>query len=212
MDFPHMKTRGEHGKHHHMGGKFGYHRGKHQQGCEEDIDFGGMFGKHIGKHHGPHMGKPHHGKHMRFGGDLECGPHMGGRHMGKHHGKHLRHILGFGKDIEFNKDPNTFKLFIAVQDFQPEGITVTVNENTITVEGKHDEKEVSNGTIARSFTRKIVLPDEYDVSKLASKYLPNGFLSITAPRIGSEIITEARDIPVIRSENVTDMLQSRLSL
>jgi crystallin alpha B len=86
-----------------------------------------------------------------------------------------------GSTVSFDKD--RFQANLDVQQFKPEEITVKVSDNTVTVEGKHEEKEDEHGFISRHFVRRYVLPKGHDVDKVESKLSSDGVLTITAPRV-----------------------------
>lgn len=95
-----------------------------------------------------------------------------------------------------SSDKEKFQANLDVQQFKPEEIVVKVTgENTITIEGKHEEKEDEHGHIYRHFVRKYVLPKNCDMSKVESKLSSDGILSITAPKVGDNAI-EHKEIPI----------------
>ncbi|KAJ8922806.1 hypothetical protein NQ315_007841 [Exocentrus adspersus] len=99
-----------------------------------------------------------------------------------------------GSTVTSNKDK--FEANLDVQQFKPEEISVKVTgENTITVEGKHEEKEDEHGHIYRHFVRRYVLPKNCDMGKIESKLSSDGILTITAPKAGADAI-EHKEIPV----------------
>lgn len=95
-----------------------------------------------------------------------------------------------------NIDKDKFQANLDVQQFKPEEITVKVTgENTLTIEGKHEEKEDEHGQIYRHFVRKYILPKGCDINKVESKLSSDGVLTIIAPRTNlSEM--EHKSIPV----------------
>jgi HSP20 family molecular chaperone IbpA len=68
-----------------------------------------------------------------------------------------------------------------VAQFKPNEITVKTIENSIIVEGKHEERQDEHGYISRQFTRKYVLPKDYDPNTVVSSLSSDGVLSIKAP-------------------------------
>ncbi|XP_018571637.1 protein lethal(2)essential for life [Anoplophora glabripennis] len=99
-----------------------------------------------------------------------------------------------GSTVKLDKDK--FHASLDVQQFKPEEITVKVTgENTITVEGKHEEKEDEHGHIYRHFVRKYVLPKNCDINKVESKLSSDGVLTIAAPKIGGNEI-EHKEVPI----------------
>lgn len=93
-------------------------------------------------------------------------------------------------------DKDKFQAILDVQQFKPEEISVKVTgENTITIEGKHEEKQDEHGQIYRHFVRRYVLPKNCDIGKVESKLSSDGVLTIVAPRLeGKEV--EHKSIPV----------------
>nr|UTS59877.1 heat shock protein 20 [Monochamus alternatus] len=99
-----------------------------------------------------------------------------------------------GSTVSLDKDRFTANL--DVQQFKPEEITVKVTgENTITIEGKHEEKEDEHGQIYRHFIRKYVLPKSCDINRVESKLSSDGVLTITAPKIEDKEI-EHKTVPI----------------
>lgn len=94
-----------------------------------------------------------------------------------------------GSVVSYDKDK--FQANLNVQQFKPEEISVKVTgDNTITVEGKHEEKPDEHGHIYRHFVRKYVLPKGCDINRVESKLSSDGVLSITALKVEDEQIQE----------------------
>ncbi|XP_022916829.1 alpha-crystallin A chain-like [Onthophagus taurus] len=103
-----------------------------------------------------------------------------------------------GSMVSFDKDK--FQVNLDVQHFKPEEITVkATGDNTITIEGKHEEKEDEHGYISRQFTRKYILPKGHDIQKVESKLSSDGVLTITAPKINQNAIEDHREIPILQT-------------
>jgi len=99
-----------------------------------------------------------------------------------------------GSTVRADKDK--FHVDLDVQQFTPEEITVkTTGNNTITVEGKHEEKQDEHGFISRQFLRRYVLPEGHDASNVVSNLSSDGVLSISAPRV-DQVNNEHRPIPI----------------
>lgn len=112
-----------------------------------------------------------------------------------------------GSTVRFDKD--RFQVNLDVQQFAPEEITVKVTgENTITVEGKHEEKQDEHGFISRHFVRKYVLPKGHDINQVQSSLSSDGVLSITAPKINQEAV-EQRSIPVIQTGQPSKAVENK---
>nr|WKR20130.1 heat shock protein HSP22.3 [Agrotis ipsilon] len=82
--------------------------------------------------------------------------------------------------INLTKDK--FEVILDVQQFTPEEITVKATNNSVVVEGRHEEKQDEHGFISRQFTRRYILPGSYDVQDLVSTLSSDGVLTITAPK------------------------------
>jgi len=67
-----------------------------------------------------------------------------------------------------------------VQQFKPEEIAVKVVDNSIVVEGKHEERKDDHGFVSRSFTRRYVLPENIDSATIQSSLSSDGVLQISA--------------------------------
>lgn len=62
----------------------------------------------------------------------------------------------------------------------------TKGDNTIEIEGKHEEKQDEHGYISRHFVRRYVLPKGHDINQVQSNLSSDGVLTITAPKSGDE--------------------------
>ncbi|XP_049877047.1 protein lethal(2)essential for life isoform X1 [Pectinophora gossypiella] len=74
------------------------------------------------------------------------------------------------------------KVILDVQQFTPEEITVKASNNSVVVEGRHEEKQDEHGFISRQFTRRYILPGGYNVEDLVSTLSSDGVLTVTAPK------------------------------
>nr|QNJ44844.1 sHSP21 [Agasicles hygrophila] len=102
-----------------------------------------------------------------------------------------------GSTVDFGKDQ--FLANLDVQQFKPEEISVKVTgENSITIEGKHEEKEDEHGHIYRHFVRRYTIPKQYDMSRIESKLSSDGVLSISAPKIDADQI-QHKSIPITQT-------------
>lgn len=102
-----------------------------------------------------------------------------------------------GSTVSCDKDK--FQANLDVSQFKPEEITVKVTgENTITVEGKHEEKQDEHGQIYRHFVRRYHLPKNSDMGKIESKLSSDGVLSIIAPRRDTGEI-EHKNVPITQT-------------
>lgn len=114
-----------------------------------------------------------------------------------------------GSTVAFNKDK--FEANLDVQHFKPEEISVKITgDNTVTIEGKHEEKEDEHGQIYRHFVRRYVLPKNYDINKVESKLSSDDVLSVTAPRIQDKQIKHT-SVPVTHTGKPTRAIKHRKS-
>jgi HSP20 family molecular chaperone IbpA len=74
-----------------------------------------------------------------------------------------------------------FQACMDVAQFKPNELTVKTVDNTVVVEGKHEEREDDHGFIQRHFIRKYTLPKGYDVKDVVSTISSDGVLTVKAP-------------------------------
>lgn len=116
--------------------------------------------------------------------------------------KKIRLIINFIK----------FQVILDVQQFTPEEITVKAANNSVVVEGRHEEKQDEHGFISRQFTRRYILPGGYDVQDLVSTLSSDGVLTITAPKrpppnAGERIVPITKTGPAKQPEPVSTSQQ-----
>ncbi|CAK1552960.1 unnamed protein product [Leptosia nina] len=104
--------------------------------------------------------------------------------------------------INLTKDK--FEVILDVQQFAPEEITVKASNNSVLVEGKHEEKQDEHGFISRQFTRRYILPTGYDVADIISSLSSDGVLTITAPKRPPPVAGE-RIIPITKTGPAKDI-------
>ncbi|XP_046398291.1 heat shock protein 23-like [Ischnura elegans] len=80
-------------------------------------------------------------------------------------------------------DKDGFKIVMDVQHFKPEEITVKQIDDSVVVEGKHEETEDEHGFVSRHFVRRYTLPQGVDHQALNSTLSSDGVLTITAPKV-----------------------------
>lgn len=112
-----------------------------------------------------------------------------------------------GSTVSFDKDK--FQVNLDVQHFAPNEITVkTTGDNTIEVEGKHEEKQDEHGYISRHFVRKYVLPKGHDIQQVQSNLSSDGVLTITAPRM-DKAIEQQRTVPIQQTGKPSKPLENK---
>lgn len=86
-----------------------------------------------------------------------------------------------GSTVGYDRDD--FLVNVDVQQFNAKDITVTVNENVLQIECKHEEKEDEHGMIYRHFIRKYAVPSaDYQMDSIKSSLSSDGVLTISVPR------------------------------
>lgn len=102
--------------------------------------------------------------------------------------------------VSVSSDKDKFQANVDVAQFKPEEISVKITgDNTVTIEGKHEEKEDEHGYISRHFVRRYVLPENCNIKEVKSKLSSDGVLTITAPKVSEEKAIEHKEIPIIRT-------------
>lgn len=98
-----------------------------------------------------------------------------------------------------NADKERFQVILDVQQFSPNEITVKTSNNSIIVEGKHEEKQDEHGYISRHFVRRYLLPSDHDVSDIVSSLSSDGILTVTAPKKLQKPINTERVVPITQT-------------
>lgn len=102
-----------------------------------------------------------------------------------------------GSTVSVDKDK--YQVNLDVQHFAPNEITVKITgNNTVTVEGKHEERQDNHGYISRHFVRKYVLPEGLNIDRIESNLSSDGVLTITAPKKAA-LANEERTIPITQT-------------
>jgi len=95
--------------------------------------------------------------------------------------------------IKVKDDDTKFEVTLDVSEYRPEELKVTTVNNTLAIEGKHedsksDEKNTATSTasgssqVMRQFSRKWTLPADCNPNEVASNLSSDGILMITAPK------------------------------
>lgn len=80
---------------------------------------------------------------------------------------------------------HAFEVSLDVTGFQPEDLTVILQENQMTITGRHQDKSV-DGTkqVERAFERKYIIPDDIERDRVKSNVTADGtVLKIVVPRL-----------------------------
>jgi crystallin, alpha B len=91
-----------------------------------------------------------------------------------------------------------FKVALNVKSFKPEEISVKVKGREIIVEGTHEEREDEFGFVSRQFTRRYVVPEEFDLDTVATFLDSEGKMIIKAEKPKSAVESNERVIPIER--------------
>lgn len=99
-----------------------------------------------------------------------------------------------------------FEMAIDVQSFKPEEIAVKVKGHEIIIEGKHEEREDEFGIVTRQFSRRCLLPQEFDPDTVSTVMNAEGRMTIKAtkpqppPAETTERIIPIQRLPAATSE------------
>lgn len=97
-----------------------------------------------------------------------------------------------------------FEIQVDCEHFKPEEISVKMVDNSLVIEGKHEERLDSNGFVSRQFTRKFTIPKDVIAEKIESSLAADGTLSIRAPKKQPKAIKSSeRVIPIQLTSDTT---------
>lgn len=89
-----------------------------------------------------------------------------------------------------------FQVCLDVKDFAPNEISVKTVDNSIVIEGKHEERQDEHGYISRHFTRRYALPQGYEAKDVISQLSSDGVLTVKAPPIPKAV--EGNNVRVVQ--------------
>lgn len=100
-------------------------------------------------------------------------------------------------DRKTTADKNALEHCIDVAHFKPEEISVKVENNSILVQAKHEEKQDEQGFISRQFTRRYDLPTNCKAEDVVSSLSSDGILSIKCPTpVEKSENADGRQVPI----------------
>lgn len=100
------------------------------------------------------------------------------------------------REVEVNQnDSKELKLTFDLNDYKPNELKVTVMDNVLKVEAKHEETSDGNH-VSRHFVRSYVLPDEYKIHEVQSSLSKSGKLAVTIPKKNLADATNSRNITI----------------
>lgn len=80
-----------------------------------------------------------------------------------------------------------FQVSVDVSAFAPNEVTVkAVDDNSVVIQAKHEERADEHGYISRSFSRRYMLPKDVQVESIKSSLSADGVLTVTAPKKAPE--------------------------
>uniref|UniRef100_A0A915HM07 SHSP domain-containing protein n=1 Tax=Romanomermis culicivorax TaxID=13658 RepID=A0A915HM07_ROMCU len=98
-------------------------------------------------------------------------------------------LAEFGVKSDIEDLQNEIRIKIQVADYDPAEISITSRDNTIVIEGKHEEKKDDNNFQCRHFKREYVLPINVNFDQMKANRTPDGLLIITAPKTAGPAMT-----------------------
>uniref|UniRef100_A0A7E4V186 SHSP domain-containing protein n=1 Tax=Panagrellus redivivus TaxID=6233 RepID=A0A7E4V186_PANRE len=110
-------------------------------------------------------------------------------------GPHNYHF-GSSTSGSYHATDDSLSVSLDVSAYAPEDLKVSVVGRYIVVEAKHPEKADELGLIARSFTRKFLMPKNSDPEAVASNLSSDGLLTITVTPPKPKEVSPNRTIPI----------------
>jgi crystallin alpha B len=88
-----------------------------------------------------------------------------------------------------------------VQQFKPEELQVKITDDTISITGKHEEKQDERNFSCQEYSRKHSLPQGVKADDVKCRMSVDGILTVTAPRKVQQPALEnvGRTIPIQHS-------------
>jgi len=94
------------------------------------------------------------------------------------------------------EDDGKFAVKLDLSGFKPEEVNVQLRGQELTITGKHRSEE-GGFHLSRDYSRRILLPDDADVSSVTSRLSKEGLLTIEAPR-DPALLPRERNLEVTR--------------
>lgn len=103
------------------------------------------------------------------------------------------------KNCYKSKEEEDFQVAINMKSFKPDEISVKVKESEIIVDAKHEEREDEHGFVSRHFTRRYILPKQFDSETISTSIDDEGIMKIKALKLKPvENEKKERIIPIER--------------
>jgi hypothetical protein len=95
------------------------------------------------------------------------------------------------------KPTDGYEVTLSVKSFKPEEVSVKVKDHEIIIEGKHEERQDDFGFVSRQFTRRYILPKEFDPDTISTFLNAEGKMTIKALKPQPAAVeTNERVIPI----------------
>jgi len=101
-------------------------------------------------------------------------------------------------------DDNKFEVSIDTHGFKPEDLQVKIQDNVVSIQGKHEEKtdeSNSKSYVSRHLAKSFTLPQGCKMETVSSNLSKDGLLIVSAPKIDPGSSSFSRKIP-IETENL----------
>ncbi|BET01354.1 Heat shock protein [Nesidiocoris tenuis] len=89
------------------------------------------------------------------------------------------------------------RIYLDVQNFQPEDLRVALFNGYIQVTATHPERKDEHGWVQRSFSRKLQIPDNLSPDSIESHLSSDGVLTITVADKKAKAAEKEYDIPIL---------------
>jgi HSP20 family molecular chaperone IbpA len=76
-----------------------------------------------------------------------------------------------------------FEIIVDCRNFAPHEITVKTTLSTVTIGGKHEDRQPGRGSISTEFCRRYTLPPGYNGNDVEAELSDDGFLTVNARSI-----------------------------
>lgn len=106
-------------------------------------------------------------------------------------GDHIDTLSHIGKD--------DFQVSLDVVHFQPNEISVRIDNDCILVHAEHKEKRDPIGHLSREFTRRYEVPDGFNVEEVTANLSSDGILTIEGQRKNPAVPGKFRVVPIQHS-------------
>lgn len=102
------------------------------------------------------------------------------------------------QQLQVQNNNNNFQVALDVHGYKPEELQVSVDNNCLTMSGKHEERSKDGRNfVSRQFTRSFTLPDTVDIEQLKSSLAADGrTLRIEAPVKKQAIEDKPKEVPI----------------